>query len=58
MFGELILPIKLVQRAHTEMARDGRIWTDTAALLIENGADMHRLEQQVTEQIERLLEDA
>lgn len=52
LFGdyELRLPRKLVRMATAQMERHGMIFSDTAALLIEAGADMHRLDEQVMEQ--------
>ena len=48
--NELRLPPKLIRMAAAQMKRTGMIFTDTAALLIEHGADMYRLEKQVMEQ--------
>ena len=45
--NELHLPRKLVKQAVAEHERHGMILMDTAALLMEHGADMHRLTEQV-----------
>jgi hypothetical protein len=49
---ELRLPRNLVAQAVTEHEKHGMIFADTAALLIEHGADMHRLTEQVWAQAE------
>lgn len=54
--AEMRLPRSLVSRAVDEIIANGVILADTAALLIENGGDMHRLEQQIEEQAS--MEDA
>ncbi len=45
--NELRLPRRLLKQAIAEQRAHGMILTDTAALLIEAGADMHRLVEQV-----------
>lgn len=50
--NEMRLPRHLVNRAFDEMREDGVICVDTAAHLIEHGADMHRLEKQIAEQVD------
>jgi hypothetical protein len=48
--AELRLPPGLILRAVREMDEHGRIFMHTAAELIEHGADMHRLNNQIEEQ--------
>lgn len=53
--AEMRLPRKLVGDAMRELLNDGEVSTYTAALLIEAGADMHRIEKQLEEQYRLLL---
>lgn len=55
--AEMRLPPGLVLRAVREMDEHGRIFMHTAAELIEHGADMHRLGNQIEEQACMIEED-
>lgn len=52
--NELRLPRKLIRQAIAEREKHGMIHMDTAALLIEAGADMHRLDAQVWAQADQM----